>query len=108
MTETITHEKELAIIIIDQIRAVDPYALMAWGAQKFSVLPSEVQGLQYQLGGVSFVVNGFKFKGTVFVRLMACDTYTVELRAKNQADKIYPEIYCDELMHTIDRLVERD
>lgn len=102
---------EIANIILDQIRTADRSALMAWGSNKFIALNEEKIGDKFSLGGVKFNVKGLKYTGTVIVRLMANDTYTVEIgrpyklefKTKAKVD----DVYCDTLMDTIDALIER-
>jgi hypothetical protein len=96
--------KEIAQTIVQQVKAFDPYAFMAWGAEKMQVIPA--QGAV--LGGLAFKMNGAKLKGYVRVSLMACDTYTLEfLDKRGVAVKELEDIYCDQLMHAIDSVIER-
>lgn len=107
--------KEIAQTILNQIKATDPAALMAWGVRNCVALPEQkilIQGAEkVQLGGVQFNVNGLKFRGKVLVRLMGSDTYTVEIgRIYKGAWKVKEQredVYCDELMAHIDGLIER-
>jgi hypothetical protein len=99
--------QEIAKTIISQIQFADSRALWAWGAKNFVT----------QTNGVKFQVNGLKFKGHVVITLTPADTYTIELgklnlraNAKNfgwnSVAKI-EDIYCDNLMETIDAAIER-
>ena len=104
---------EIAQTIQYQIRCTDPFALMAWGAQKLKALREEKLSCgNYQLGGLEFKVNGMKFKGLVTVRLIANDTYTVELgkvkKGSYEIIKTIQGVYCDKLMRVIDSEIERD
>lgn len=103
---------EIANTILDQIRATDRMALWAWGAKDFVALGgSDDKVGEVSLGGIQFKVNGMKHKGTVIVKLMANDTYTVvlgkvwkgEWKLKSSTD----DVYCDNLMEVIDGLIER-
>lgn len=105
---------EIAKEIQSQIRAFDPFAFMAWGSKNFHALPAQKDGEKYQLGGLQFSVNGAKLKGIVCVKLMACDTYTVDFyggySSKLKArvlKKSIPDVYCDSLMSIIDQTIER-
>lgn len=105
-------QEELASIILGQIRAADPVALMAWGARNYVCLNEEKQERGYVLGGVMFNVSGFKVpKGKVIVYLMASDTYTVRVISINGAEVTEVEeeddVYCDNLMSVIDGIIER-
>jgi hypothetical protein len=102
---------EIASVILDQIRATDPAALMAWGANKFVALNEEKLDSGYCVGGVKFNVRGLKYTGTVVVRLMGNDTYRVEIgrpyKGQFKTKMVVPEVYCDNLMDAIDHAVER-
>lgn len=109
---------QIAKTILEQIKFSDRSALMAWGAKQYLALGEEKRGERMQLGGVQFSVNGLKFKGKVLVRLMANDTYVVEIGTINTNPRSkefgvwkvkaeVKEVYCDTLMQTIDGLIER-
>lgn len=121
----------VAKTIIDQINSADPTALMAWGTHNPVGSDKETTLVEYNRnnpvktiykdfgcrGWVQFDVNGLKFKGRVYVGLNAMDLYDV-LLIKNTLHKDYSmssekvgeanDIYCDDLMTTIDRMIERD
>jgi hypothetical protein len=104
---------QIAQTILEQIKASDKMALWAWGAKKFVALDTgraELGG-DTQLGGVKFSVNGLKYNGTVMVRLMANDTYTVEIgrpyKGQFKVKSKLEGVYCDMLADIIDGLVER-
>lgn len=107
-------ERYIATTVLEQIRATDRSALMAWGMQRPTIMPAGKVGEDgYQRGGIQFKVNGGKLgHGVVKVRLMANDTYTVETgkvrmgQWKQQGKR--DEVYADSLMETIDHMVERD
>jgi hypothetical protein len=102
---------EIANTILDQIRAADRAALMAWGANKFVALSEEKVGENFSLGGIKFNVRGLKYTGTVVVRLMANDTYRIEIgrpyKGQFKTKMVVPEAFCDNLMDVIDHAVER-
>lgn len=91
----------VAETIRDQIKAADPSALMAWGASAF-------------VGGEDFLmfrVRGMKMKGVVQVKLNTSeDLYEIKFFKGLGKPKLIDEIkgvYCDMLMETIDRRIER-
>ena len=107
-------ERYIASTILDQIKATDRAALMAWGTRNPTIMPAGKVGEDgYQRGGVQFKVNGGKLgHGVVKVRLMANDTYMVET-GKVRTGQWKPQgkrdgVYADNLMETIDHMVERD
>ena len=107
-------ERYIASTILDQIKATDRAALMAWGTRNPTIMPAGKVGEDgYQRGGVQFKVNGGKLgHGIVKVRLMANDTYMVET-GKVRTGQWKPQgkrdgVYADSLMETIDHMIERD
>lgn len=92
---------ETAKIIYEQIKAIDVYALMAWGSSNF-------RGQDNTLG---FTVRGLKMKGQVFITLdEATDMYNIEFYKGLSLPKLYKKIegvFCDELVKTIDEVIEK-
>lgn len=86
------------------------YLMMCWGARQYAALPEQKIGEKLQLGGLQFRVSGYKHKGLVIVRLMANDTYKVEIgnvvKGSWKAKKTFDEVYCDQLTEIIDDSVE--
>lgn len=113
-TEQKAEERYIATTVLEQIRATDRSALMAWGMRSPTIMPAGKVGEDgYQRGGVQFKVNGGKLgHGIVKVRLMANDTYTVEagkVRMGQWKEKGKREdVYADNLMEVIDHMIERD
>jgi methylaspartate ammonia-lyase len=90
---------EIARTILEQIKYVDKWALMAYGATNFIAL-QETKDFQ---GGVKFKVNGLKHKGTVMVQLKWIDTYTITFVNNNGvAVKEVEDVYCDTLVDVLD------
>lgn len=90
--------------VLEQIRAFDPWALMAYGAEGYQTLP---ESDMYQ-GGVSFRVNGLVYVGLVEIALMWNDTYRIRTFGQDmrrQEDEVN-EVYFDMLVEILDRLVE--
>ena len=102
----------VAKTIYEQIRAGDFASWFAWGSQSAKVIDEGIiPQLGFVMGGLSFTVNGLKFQGIVKVFLMADDTYTVQIGLEGEIfilNETRENIYCDELMFVIDRLIERD
>lgn len=91
----------VATTILEQIRATDPMALPAWGARDFVNMGD----------GVKFKTSGMTpWKGWVYVKYNAGrDLYEIQFfrvrRADVKMDKIVEDVYCDELVGAIDRMV---
>jgi hypothetical protein len=90
--------------IIQQIRSIDPYALMAWGAKDATDVGN---GLRFKTSGMT------KWKGFVVVKLNQSDLYDVEfLRLRKVKgvptiimDHFVGDVFCDSLVATIDSFV---
>ncbi|TXG36678.1 hypothetical protein [Seonamhaeicola maritimus] len=90
---------QIAHTILNQIKILDRYALMAWGAKRFISLP-ESKGVQ---GGVQFKVNGLTFKNWVRVELTWLDVYNVTfINTRGEVVKQFDDVYCDMLVDIID------
>lgn len=102
---------EIAKTILEQIKATDRAALMAWGARNFVSMSEGTFEGHGQLGGIMFMVNGLKFRGKVVIRLMASDTYTIETgriyKGEWKRSRLVDDIYCDNLVDVIDALIEK-
>jgi hypothetical protein len=106
-TEELVYAKEVANIIREQIKALDPRATWAWGVKNFAY--SAEKGL----GSLIMVISGCtKVKGKAFVEvtLMPNDTYTVNVYKLNthyevKTIKIVDDVYCDMLVNVIDEIV---
>jgi hypothetical protein len=94
--------KEVAKTILNQINAIDPMGMWAWGAKN---LVSTPEGLQFKTSGL------VGWKGFVHVKYnYGADAYDLEfyrMRAmKKIIDKVVDGIYVDELVSTIDEQVK--
>jgi len=95
--------------ILEQINAIDPMALYAWGVKNISV--GKVDG-QHE-GIILHQVKGSKIKGKTSIMVVldeALDLYTVKMyRYKRYAEvqmvKEIPGVYAEDLVRTINELV---
>lgn len=86
-------------VIINQINALDKWALASWGSKNYVYHPK----------GIQFDVRGSKFRGRVIIKLNNRDLYDIEFgtirkleyKIKNTAKGIYVE----QLVNTIDNVV---
>ena len=84
----------MANYILSILKA-DPIVIMSWGIDKINALPDD--------RGVSFVVNGFIYKGKVeIVYNEGSDLFDVKI-----GEETHTDIYFDELVSFIDREVEK-
>lgn len=89
----------IAKTIIQQIKAQDPYALMAYGSSHFAALSSNDQ----RLGGLEFQVSGLVFVGCCKIELTFMDTYRVLfINRKREVVKVVEECYVDQLIEILD------
>ena len=104
---------EIAYTIRDQIKALDPWALMAWGVDQMSLIyaqnPASGMG-DAHLGGLSFRHRGAKMKGYVWVCLDPSDTYRVYFYkglSNSHLVKEVRDVYVEDLVNVIDSEIER-
>jgi hypothetical protein len=88
----------VAKIILQQINAIDPRAIWAWGAKDFVATSL---GLKFKTSGM------VKWKGYVHVKYNeASDLYDIEFYrvrgAKLITDSVLSGVYCDMLVDIID------
>ena len=107
--------KQVAETIRQQIKALDPYALWAYGASNMVAITSKGEDELFSHGGLSFKVKGLKHKGHIIVKLMGNDTYTIQAwkifmsgKKAGVADlkKEFTDVYCDQLVDVLDLVVE--
>lgn len=88
----------IARTIIQQITALDTWALPAYGARNFY----ELQETNEYMGGLKFEVNGMKHKGFVFIYLKWSDEYKIVFVTNdNSPVKEYDNVYCDMLVSVL-------
>ena len=84
----------MANYILSILKA-EPIVIMSWGINRIIALPED--------RGVSFVVNGFIYKGKVEIVYNAgSDLFDVQI-----GEETHTDIYFDELVSFIDREVEK-
>ncbi|MEB6550172.1 hypothetical protein MXL46_13840 [Heyndrickxia sporothermodurans] len=95
---------EIAKTILNQIRILDKFALMAWGTSEFVALQN----------GVQFKIRTplYKRGGRVKITLNSMDTYDIEVFKIVKSEiitlKKSNDIYCDQLVEVLDSLIEED
>ena len=103
-------DRHVAETIMEQVKAFDPWAFAAYGAQGFVSLPEN----EKRLGGLDFKVNGRAHKGSVMISLMPNDTYMVQAykyakskgTVKIKTLEIVKDVYCEQLVPVLDRIIE--
>lgn len=102
--EYIEQQDAIRQTVLEQIRAMDAWALMAYGAEGYQTL---AENDMYR-GGVSFRVNGLAYVGLVEIALMWNDTYRIRTFSPDMSrlrDEV-TDVYFDMLVEVLDRLVE--
>lgn len=90
---------DIAKTILNQIKILDCWFLIAIGARNYVALDETMN----RLGGITFQVNGLKHKGWCTVELTPMDTYRVLfINRKGETIKIVEECYCDQLVSILD------
>lgn len=101
-------EERIARTILEQIKANDVYALMAYGAKNFVAHNANDK----KLGGVQFDVNGLNFKGRVTIELVFDDTYTITfgkvINCEWKEVKKVEGVYCDMLVGILDFIEKKE
>lgn len=99
-------QRMVAKTIVDQIKAMDFSALMAYGARDFVCLTQDAS----RRGGLMFKVSGLRHKGWVEINLTWADVYQVKTSRVRKGERIYKdeqnEVYFDDLVPVLDRFVE--
>jgi hypothetical protein len=91
-----TQSLEVAKTIQQQLFAFGKMKVWSWGSNSWKVISN----------GLSFRVQGFKFKGVVQVTLTPFDTYKVEFIKAKKVIQEFTDVYFDELTNIIDATVE--
>lgn len=101
--QILEEQRMVAKTIVDQIKAIDITALMAYGAKNFAMISQNAE----RRGGLEFKVNGLRHKGWVRIILTWGDVYRIETvnRKRNIVDTL-DDVYFDELVYHLDRFVE--
>ena len=110
--ESMKHE-QVGQTIYQQLRGLDPMALMAWGAKDFvsfdNAMPIAGQNIGERGGGLMFRVNGPKFTGKIIIGLNFMDLYDVVagkvVGTDFQTVKVVNDVYFDQLIEVIDGIV---
>lgn len=119
-------EREIAQTIVSQVKALDPFALGAWGARDLHALPAGTKAGAINegapaLGGLAATVSGAKHKGLLRVLLMPSDTYRIEIFKRSYENfggrRVFAGyklkdsvegVYFENLVRVIDGLVEKE
>lgn len=101
LIETKEQTMTIAKTILQQIKAIDPMAMMAWGAKDMVALPN---GLRFKSSGM------VKWKGLVSVKYdEGQDLYNLEFgrirKYEYKIDKNIDGVYADQLVELIDSVV---
>lgn len=81
-------DNSVAVEILRQIDAIDPWARARWGAKRMA----------YSDDSLSIAVS----RATIHVRLEPSDTYTVEMYRGGRKVRATDDVYCDALVDAID------
>lgn len=87
---------EIANTIRQQLMGLGKIKVWSWGANSWKAISD----------GLSFKVQGFKFRGIVTITLMGNDTYTIRLIKRNKLVEEFTNVYFDEMVDLIDYQVE--
>jgi hypothetical protein len=95
---TIEEEKSIQIAetIRKQLLGTGTVKVWSWGANTWRAIQN----------GLTFKVQGFKFRGDIQIILMPSDTYTIRLVLKNEIHKEFEGVHFDEMVDLIDVEVE--
>lgn len=96
--------------IFNQLKTLGFNDLMCWGATSFKSF-NDSQFKDNHCGGLLFKVNGLRHKGHVMITLSASDLYNVKIGRLSKGEFVQKGdtltgVYFDQLVETIDNLVE--
>jgi hypothetical protein len=94
----------IAQTIIQQITALDPWALPAYGASNLLEIPESNEFM----GGLMFAVKGLKFQGNVFIFLKWSDEYNIVFMSDGIIVKECDNVYCDMLVDVLNYIAHGD
>lgn len=100
-------DKQIAQTILQQIKAIDFWALGAWGAKDYTILSKEYSGAS----GVRFKTSGMvSWKGFVAIRYNeGSDLYDIEFfriwKRNKKVDKSVEGVYVENLIEVINSQV---
>lgn len=93
------NEVQIANEIVNQVMAIDKWALGAYAAKDLKVLGTD----DNFMGGLEFSCNGYNVKGKATIRLHWNDTYTIDFYDKEGNNlKSVDGVYCDQLVSILD------
>lgn len=87
---------EIAETIRRQLLGTGLIKVWSWGANTFRAIQN----------GLTFKVQGFKFKGNIEIILMPSDTYTIRLLKDKEIQQEFENVHFDEMVDLIDVQVE--
>ena len=89
----------IAKTILDQIKSLDRWFLMAVGAHNYAALSTD----EKRAGGLEFKVRGLNHTGWCKIELTYLDTYRIYfINKKREIVKAVEECYCDQLVQILD------
>lgn len=94
--QNVTRTLEIANTIRQQLYGMGKVRVWSWGSHAWTAINN----------GLSFKVQGFKFKGVVRIVLMPSDTYKIEFVKSNTVVKECLDVFFDEMVNVIDDFVE--
>ena len=98
MSTTTNRTIEIAQTVLEQIKALDGWALAAYGATNFAAVSAK----DGYLGGISFMVNGLKHSGWVTIKLTVMDEYEISFINRNrEVVKVVEGVHFPELIQVL-------
>jgi hypothetical protein len=96
--ETVNETMTIAKTIMNQIKSLDRWFLMAVGAHNYAALSTN----EKRAGGLEFKVRGLKHTGWCKIELTYLDTYRIYfINKKREVVKTVEECYCDQLIQIL-------
>ncbi len=92
-------DNRVSKIILNQINAIDRWALASWGSKNYVSSPNSL----------TFDVRGSKFRGRVIIKLNKRDTYDIEFGTIRKMEYTIKQktkgVFADQLVNAIDNVV---